>query len=110
MIFLYMIICIGFFFESCYRSEKARRNLLLAYIILIVLVRNIYYLMLILQDKVPNAICEDVLEEANDECLSKWTTLLLVDSVGGWIAEAYCAFVLLRHSKQPIDDNDDDYD
>ena len=43
MVFAYMLISVGFFFESCYRSQASRRNLLIAYVVLIVLFRNLYY-------------------------------------------------------------------
>ena len=66
MIFLYMIICVGFFFESCYRSTKARKNLLLAYILLIVLTRNIYYLVMIVNDRLPNEYCAQKVDASLD--------------------------------------------
>ena len=58
MIFIYTLTSIGFFFEACYSSASSRKILLIAYIFLIVLVRNIYWLVMIEIDRAPNAFCE----------------------------------------------------
>ena len=50
MVFLYMIIAIVFFFENCYSSTRARKYLLIAYILLIVIARNFYYMWIIMND------------------------------------------------------------
>ena len=106
MVFMYMIVWVGFFFESCYRSEKSRKNLLLAYILLIVLGRNIYYLLMIENDRLPTAICTIRGQDAGhgSECHTEATGLLLFDSVSGWLCEVYFAIVLFRYSQQPIED------
>ena len=82
----------------------------MVYILLIVLTRNIYYLMMIRNDKISNALCGGEISETNEECHSEMTMLLLIDSVSGWLVEIYCAYVLYVYSNQPIDENDDDYD
>ena len=117
MVFLYMLAFIAFFFESCYSSQKSRRNLLITYIVLIVLLRNIYYFWNIQNGKATELFCqiqESTLDEtAIADCDVEGKKLLFVDAISGWVLEIYFAYVLYTYMNEPIEDghdSDSDYE
>ena len=95
MIILYMIMCGYYVVERLIlRSPVSAENLLVAYLFLIVLIRNFYFLAMILHDQFSNAICGGELSESNEECHSETNMLLLIISVCGWLIEIFFACVI----------------
>merc|ERR1712113_834500 len=96
---------------------KSRRNLLIIYIVLIVLLRNIYYIWNVLNGKAVELFCQtqenSVTGAQLADCETDGKKLLLVDSISGWFIELYFAYVLYTYMNEPIeaaDESDDDYD
>ena len=87
-------------------SEQSRKMAFLGWIVLIVLALHIYYLVIVLNGSMADAMCkeEDVFNRIEgstnlEECKAEKKNWLLVDATITWVLDIYFAYAIMKWSK-----------
>ena len=87
-------------------SEQSRKMAFLGWIVLIVLALHIYYLVIVLNGSMADAMCkeEDVFNRIEgstnlEECKAEKRNWLLADATITWVLDIYFAYAIMKWSK-----------